>query len=237
MPLIIQQQKNQSILQGSQQQMQQRPYIEENCTCAKSLAKTNSISSSTPTIIATAVTATTANFSNSINRSSSNGNGGNITMNQMPFKRVSKSAGEALPPRNYPLSQGLSECGSISTNTKSNTSLAATTNSKISQFPYCVAELPALGTILPSSSVLLVSNNSSPTTTSSWSSSSSSPSPTCTSPSPLSSSVYLEMKKYCRRFLIVISLICLLHSCLLWNTAAAAISNRGKLVFLLVRIH
>ncbi|XP_037819255.1 netrin receptor DCC [Lucilia sericata] len=39
--------------------------------------------------------------------------------------------------------------------------------------------------------------------------------------------VYPQMKKYCRRFLFVISLVCLLHSCLLWNTAEAAISNRA----------
>lgn len=44
--------------------------------------------------------------------------------------------------------------------------------------------------------------------------------------------VYPQMKKYCRRFLFIISLVCLLHSCLLWNTAAAAISNRGKSYFL-----
>lgn len=43
--------------------------------------------------------------------------------------------------------------------------------------------------------------------------------------------VYPQMKKYCRRFLFIISLVCLLHSCLLWNTAAAAISNRGKFFF------
>ncbi|KAM7364327.1 klingon [Cochliomyia hominivorax] len=39
--------------------------------------------------------------------------------------------------------------------------------------------------------------------------------------------VYPQMKKYCRRFLFAISLVYLLHSCLLWNTAAAAISNRA----------
>lgn len=46
--------------------------------------------------------------------------------------------------------------------------------------------------------------------------------------------VYPQMKKYCRRFLFVISLVCLLHSCLLWNTAEAAISNRGKFLSALV---
>ncbi|KAL9897501.1 klingon isoform 2-T6 [Glossina fuscipes fuscipes] len=38
---------------------------------------------------------------------------------------------------------------------------------------------------------------------------------------------YRTLKMYCRRFLIVIGLVCLLHSCLLWNTAAASISNRA----------
>uniref|UniRef100_A0A1A9VCJ3 Uncharacterized protein n=1 Tax=Glossina austeni TaxID=7395 RepID=A0A1A9VCJ3_GLOAU len=39
---------------------------------------------------------------------------------------------------------------------------------------------------------------------------------------------YRTLKMYCRRFLIVIGLVCLLHSCLLWNTAAASISNRDN---------
>ncbi|XP_075146285.1 klingon [Haematobia irritans] len=84
--------------------------------------------------------------------------------------------------------------------------------------------------------ILVSSNNSSFTTTSSASASSSSSAPSSlyatslqTSALPLSplSSGYLQMKKYCRRFLILISLICLLHSCLLWDSAAAAISNRA----------
>uniref|UniRef100_A0A1I8NKC9 Uncharacterized protein n=1 Tax=Musca domestica TaxID=7370 RepID=A0A1I8NKC9_MUSDO len=51
-------------------------------------------------------------------------------------------------------------------------------------------------------------------------------SPLLSSSSALLLLSYSEVKKYCRRFLTVISLICLLHSCLLWNTAEAAISNR-----------
>uniref|UniRef100_A0A1I8P5A6 Protein CEPU-1 n=1 Tax=Stomoxys calcitrans TaxID=35570 RepID=A0A1I8P5A6_STOCA len=133
-----------------------------------------------------------------------------------------------------------------SNNNNTFTSLAVNSN-KISEFSYCATEVVAATQTLPPTAPpstaassffggILVSNLYSSTTpnitsaaTSSFETSSPTPSSSSSSavPSSLPLAVYLEMKKYCRRFLIVITLICLLHSCLLWNSAAAAISNRA----------
>uniref|UniRef100_A0A1I8NQU2 Uncharacterized protein n=1 Tax=Stomoxys calcitrans TaxID=35570 RepID=A0A1I8NQU2_STOCA len=198
----------------------------------------------------TKATATNSNINISSCSSRSNSN---ITMNQMPFKRavhnIAKDVVREAPAHKTSIIS-TSYCQSNrdpngSNNNNTFTSLAVNSN-KISEFSYCATEVVAATQTLPPTAPpstaassffggILVSNLYSSTTpnitsaaTSSFETSSPTPSSSSSSavPSSLPLAVYLEMKKYCRRFLIVITLICLLHSCLLWNSAAAAISNR-----------
>ncbi|XP_073818344.1 klingon [Musca autumnalis] len=249
MPLIVQRQQHHCILQGTQQHLQQRQHtldeeieVEADCTCATTLAnnKNTNINTETATTAYCSIKAHTN--SNSTTAATFNINNSS-RMNQMPFKRntttvhniakivagtktsttVMQGHGNTAMPR------GISKISEFSSYASGNRTSTETLPPPLPATaaiitPPSSSSSSFFGGTLPSSITKTNSITTAPTSLQTAVTYSTLASAT----SPLSSMfLYTEVKKYCRRFLIVISLICLLHSCLLWNTAEAAISNRA----------